>query len=213
MNPLDEYLEMKKEAGFGDLLRGAWQGFSGGVDPSRAVGDAKDLLKATGSALKKIKGGGSPQALELLQHHNAALSAATAGPGHDALTRGFSLGQKAQVPALAIGGTLALAGTVMAIRKIHGAMTKQRDFKQMMALHPQLADVQAQRPQMFNQAYSSLRRMNPALTADPIVAGSFMNKLMINPEAAGMTLAEVANMATPQRQGLRVSKFGPLELK
>jgi hypothetical protein len=187
MNPIDDYLEMKKEAGFGDMLRGAWQGFSGGVKP----------------------------VLQEAQHGLFGSVLGAVPPGKfDAVSRGFALGEKAQVPALAVGGALALAGTVMAIRKIHGAMTKQRDFKQMMQLNPHLADAQAQRPEMFNQAYSSLRKMNPTLTADPLVAGAYMNKMMVlNPEQAGMILVDAAGASAPKQQGLRLRKFGPLGLE
>lgn len=114
--------------------------------------------------------------------------------------------------AAVIGG--AIAGIGMAVRKIHGAMTKQRDFRQMMALNPQLADAQQQRPEMFNQAYSSLRKMNPTFGADPIVAGAYMNKMMVlNPEQAGMILAEAAGAKGPQPFGLSEMSIGPAKFK
>lgn len=113
--------------------------------------------------------------------------------------------------AAAIGG--AMLGIGAAVRKIHGAMTKQRDFKQMMSLNPDLQEAQQQRPAMFNQAYSSLRNMNPTFGADPLIAGAYMKKMLIlNPEQAGMILAEAAGAKGPQRFSPSL-KMGPLELK
>lgn len=129
-NPLDEYLEMKKTAGFMDLLgSGARKGVS-------ALGE------------KAVVGGG-----------------------------------------LAGMGMLA-AGGAMAIGKIRESISKKNDFKQMMQIDPELKGIQGERPAFFNQAYSSLRRMNPQFGSDPIVAGSYMRKMMANPDAAGLTLAQ-----------------------
>jgi hypothetical protein len=186
MNPLDECLELKKTAGVGDLLRGFGKGLSGAAKP------AMEAMKP-GMAGPLVRG-------------------AVHADQFAALSRGHSLGEKAQVPlALAAGGA-ALAGTVYAIRKIHGAMTKQRDFKQMMQYYPQLTEAQAQRPEMFNQAYSSLRKMNPGFAADPIVAGQYMNRMLVlDPNNIGGILADAAGMKGPQ--GMKMSlKAGPFEL-
>jgi hypothetical protein len=137
----------------------------------------------------------------------------TGGAGNRALNA--IGGQVGEQGAKMVGGALAggaLLGLGAAIKKIHGAMTKHRDFKQMMGLNPQLAEAQQQRPEMFNQAYSSLRKMNPTFGADPIVAGAYMHKMMIlNPEQAGMILAEAAG--AKMQPSSATMKLGPLELK
>lgn len=133
MSPLDEYLEMKKEA----------------ISPG---------LKGT-------------------------LSGAAA-------TTGISLGLGA-----------ALAGMAPVVDKIYGAVTRSRDFKEMMEVNPDLQQVQADDPKFFNNAYNSLRRVNPTFGRDPIVAGSYMKKMMANPDAAGLTLAQ--SVQSPQAGGPR----------
>lgn len=131
-NPLDEYMKMRKEAGFlGNVFGGAAQQELG----------------------KKLMGG-----------------AATAA------------------------GAMLIGGGVLAISKIRDSITRKDDFKRMMSVDPELRDIQSERPQFFNQAYNSLRRMNPAFGRDPIVAGSFMRKMMANPDAAGLTIAQTVKM-------------------
>lgn len=180
MTPVDEYLEMRKEAGLKEMAKGFGQGLIGGVKPFAATSGNMVNLSNTGAFANKLLAGAE---------------------------RGYELGQKAQIP-LAAG---AVAGLALVVRKVHGAMTKQRDFKQMMELNPQLAEAQAQRPEMFNAAYNSLRKMNPTFGSDPVVSGAFMHKMMIlNPEQAGMILSESAGMKTPAKRGL---KLGPLEIK
>jgi len=109
---------------------------------------------------------------------------------------GTNLGQAA---ILGVGGaTLGAAVTQMpaAVQKIWGAITKRRDFKQMLEINPGLTEVQAEDPQFFNHAYNSLRRLNPTYGSDPLVAGSYMRKMMGNREGAGITLAQT--LQTPQ---------------
>jgi len=90
---------------------------------------------------------------------------------------------------MALGGA-AIAGIGAAASKIHDSITKKRDFKEMMSLNEDLQSEQQGQEKFFNAAYSSLRRMNPAFGKDPIVAGSYMRKMMANPDAAGLTLAQ-----------------------
>jgi hypothetical protein len=156
MNPLDEYLEMTKEASFGALLKGAWKG----------------LTSAGPQQLSTLKPAGSP---------DAWIGAAT---------QGLQLGRKAQAGLATAAGGAALAGGAAAFAKIRNSISKKRDFKQMMATDPELAQLQKEKPKFFNQAYSSLRNVNPTFGKDPIVAGSYMRKMMANPDAAGLTLAQ-----------------------
>ena len=92
--------------------------------------------------------------------------------------------------ALSVGASAAAGLLAPAVQKVWGAMTKGRDFKEMMGTNPDLREIQQQDPRFFGQAYSSLRRINPTFGGDPIVAGSYMRKMMANKDAAGLTLAQ-----------------------
>lgn len=116
-----------------------------------------------------------------------------------ALRQGAQLGRTVQTGALTALGGAAVAGGVTALKKVYDSVSKQRDFKQMMATDPDLAQLQAEKPKFFNQAYSSLRNINPTFGKDPLVAGSYMRKMMANPDAAGLTLAQ--SIKAPMAEG------------
>ena len=92
----------------------------------------------------------------------------------------------------AAGGALALAA-VSAIaaggEKAYSAMTRERDFKRMLASNPHLHADYHQDPARFNMAYNSLRSMNREFSADPFVAGAYMNQIALSPQG-GSLLAE-----------------------
>jgi hypothetical protein len=46
---------------------------------------------------------------------------------------------------------------------------------------------------MFNQMYSSLRRMNPAYARDPLVAGTYMRQMLDSPLSAGGLLTQTVS--------------------
>ena len=87
----------------------------------------------------------------------------------------------------------AVAGAGIAAQKIYDAMTKARDFRAMMGssfnhdLHP----IYQARPKEFNEAYSSLRYVNPEFSKDPMVAGTYMRRTMsFDPAQAGGLMVE-----------------------
>lgn len=87
----------------------------------------------------------------------------------------------------------ALAGAVglyEAAKKTYRAITKQRDFDAMMQANPDLKAEQRRDPTTFNRFYNSLRTMNPQFAAEPVVAGTYMRKMMTSPEGAGGILVE-----------------------
>lgn len=104
--------------------------------------------------------------------------------------KGIAGSETAKGIAVAVGSTALLAGLAPAAQKIWGAMTRQSDFKEMMGTNPDLHDIRQENPQFFNQAYNSLRRINPTFGGDPIIAGAYMRKMMANKDAAGLTLAQ-----------------------
>jgi hypothetical protein len=87
----------------------------------------------------------------------------------------------------------ALSGAGIAAGKIYDAVTKARDFRAMMgsSFNADLSDLHKQRPREFNEAFTSLRTMNPAFTKDPMVAGVYLRRMMsFAPEDAGGTLLD-----------------------
>lgn len=107
-----------------------------------------------------------------------------------------ALGQAAGAGAVAAG--LGLAGG--AASKIIGAITKNRDFKQMMEFAPDLEQNRSNNPNRFNQQYSSLRRFNPAFAGDPVIASSYMRQMSEMPEAAGGVLVNAIGAAPREGQ-------------
>jgi hypothetical protein len=101
-----------------------------------------------------------------------------------------ALGEKAVVGGGLAGMGLLAAGGAMAIGKIRESISRKNDFKAMMQSDPELRGIQGENKKFFNQAYNSLRRVNPQFGGDPIIAGSYMRKMMANPDAAGLTLAQ-----------------------
>jgi hypothetical protein len=107
---------------------------------------------------------------------------------------------------------LGIAGIGAAAMKIKDSISKKRDFKEMMSLNQDLQEEQSQDPRFFNAAYNSLRRVNPEFGRDPVVAGSYMRKMMANPDAAGLTVAQSVKPMSQQRGGMNIDlSMGPLK--
>lgn len=128
--------------------------------------------------------------------------------------RGGQLGQQMQTgAALAAGGAL-ITGLGLAAKKINDAVSKRRDFREMMSLHPELSEEQGRNPKMFNAAYSSLRNINPTFGRDPLVAGAHMKQFMDNPDTAGLMVARTIRPPdAPRSEGSGFSanvNLGPL---
>jgi hypothetical protein len=88
----------------------------------------------------------------------------------------------------AVGAGIAAAGlgaAGAAMNKIIDAVAKRRDFRQMMDHNPHLHEAHTSDPKRFNQLYSTLRTFNPAFASDPIVSGSYMDRMWNNPAGAG----------------------------
>lgn len=101
-----------------------------------------------------------------------------------------SVGRGAALGAGSMIAGAAVAGVGMAAEKIYSAATKSRDFKRMLENNPDLQEHHERDPRMFNQMFTSLRSMNPNFSADPIVAGTYMRRMVENPLTAGGILTE-----------------------
>lgn len=113
-------------------------------------------------------------------------------------------GGEALVGGLALGTAgAAVGGLGLAVQGIYNAATKSRDFRAMMDAHPHL---EHHDPRALNQAFTTLRRFAPDFSKDPLVAGSYVDRLVSNPTAAG-TLLEGAINATGRMPRSPVQEF------
>lgn len=119
-----------------------------------------------------------------------------AGPIRDVVRNvGDSFGKALMVGAGTALAATAVGGAALGASAIHRAATKSRDFRNMMELNPDLRTFHEQDPKMFNQLYTSLHRANHAYASDPIIAGTYMRKMMDNPMTAGGILTDAMSGA------------------
>lgn len=108
-----------------------------------------------------------------------------------------------QMPAMLLqaAGTAAGAATVAGIgyaaREAYNALTKKRDFNNMLSANPDLKEMHSQDPKQFNLMFTSLRNMNPTFSKDPIVAGTFMRRMVDSPMTAGGVAVEALRAEVP----------------
>lgn len=100
------------------------------------------------------------------------------------------VGEVARDTAIQAGVVAGMSMVVPVGQKILDAVSKRHDYNQMLKQNPDLSDLREDAPEMFDNAYTSLRRMNPEFARDPIVAGSFMRQIGGNPESAGRVIVE-----------------------
>jgi hypothetical protein len=84
--------------------------------------------------------------------------------------------------ALAAG---AIAGIGAGASALHDAITKSRDFKNMLAENEDVAKLHAEKPRELNRMFSTLRTFAPEFTRDPMVAGAYMRQMMDSPHGVG----------------------------
>lgn len=97
----------------------------------------------------------------------------------------------------ALGGaavSAALGGAAMAASHIYDAATKSRDFRNMLSYNQDLVEHHERDPRMFNQMFTSLRDMNPTFSKDPLVAGTYMRR-MVEGQHGGSTGGILAESA------------------
>ena len=152
-----------------------------------------------------------------VSHAGRALGA-IAGAGPIIGDKGMRAGSEVVKGFVGAGGA-ALAGGIavgaaLGARKLMSAALKRHDFRQMLEVNPQLADLQAENPTFFNHAYTSLRSMNPTYGRDPVVSGTLMRQMMLTPENAGGVLQATMGSPNPPQSitGLNIGggSFGRL---
>jgi len=135
---------------------------------------------------------------EYLEHASALEKRAGIGGYGQSLLRGARKafgGEELGTLAMQTGAVAGVAALAGAARKAYAAATKSRDFKSMLEVNQDLAEHQANDPKMFNQFYNSLRTLNPTFASDPVVAGSYLRKMMEFPHNAGPILVDSVGAA------------------
>lgn len=112
---------------------------------------------------------------------------------------------EALVPAMgvaAVGGTL--AGGIEGYKAVKEKFTKTRDYKNMLEANPELKKMDAASTQMI---YNSLRSTAPSLAGDPLVAGSFVRRVMDYGVESGPTIPlETTKMLTEAERNISQSR-------
>lgn len=87
----------------------------------------------------------------------------------------------------AVVGGLSAGGAMLnfGAKSLYDAVTKRRDFRNMLDNNPDLHEKLQNDPKMFNQAYSSLRSVNMQFAKEPLIAGNYMRQIMESPMMAG----------------------------
>lgn len=136
-----------------------------------------------------------------------SLEKTAAGPGLFRRAMNQVPGQMANAAAgaIAMGAVgFASAGIHAAVGSIVDAATKARDFKEMLHANEDLHEHYQQDPKRFNMMFNTLRTVNPQFSKDPLVAGSFMRRMIESPQGIG----GIAGEALKQRADFPETAFG-----
>lgn len=123
---------------------------------------------------------------------------------------GGTVGRYLPAAAVSLGVASAVGGLGKAFNAIRNRMTKQRDYKNMLAANPHLRKEDASKVQML---YNSLRSMSPSMSKDPLIAGSFVrSSLDLSPESGPAVPPATAQMLAKTQESLSKAKSkGPTQ--
>jgi hypothetical protein len=109
-------------------------------------------------------------------------------------------GQVIGATALGVAGA-AVAGAAVGVHHLYNAATKTRDFKSMLSQNEFLAS--HDNPKMVNQAFTTLRRFAPEFSKDPLVAGTYVQRMVESPIGAAGIIGDA--MSSHGRMTSRIS--------
>ena len=98
---------------------------------------------------------------------------------------GTPVGQHATGAAATLGVLVAGRAALRGMDNVMLAITKKRDFNQMMEHNPDLKEPYQENTKQFLAQFTSLRSMQPRFSKDPIVAGTYMRQMSASPATAG----------------------------
>jgi hypothetical protein len=137
---------------------------------------------------------------EFLQEKQAFMMPPTAQPGVS--------GAASDLGRMFLGGlgagaaTAAVAGAAIGAKHIYQAATKSRDFKQMLEFDPELKQMHRENPKYINAGFSTLRRLNPEFSSDPMVSSAFVKNVAMGETAGAFNLAQEALRSRPDPSAL-----------
>lgn len=105
--------------------------------------------------------------------------------GQGAGRLGTQVGKGIMAGGMAAGGAAAVAGGAAIASKLYDAATKAHDFRTMLEENPDVAAEHQENPRRVNLFFSTLRTFNPQFSRDPVVAGTYMRKMIMEPQTAG----------------------------
>lgn len=97
-------------------------------------------------------------------------------------------GNVAMTAALAFGAV----AVPRIIEKMSDAATKKQDFQKMLQSDPVIAERYANNPHEVANNFSSLRRVAPEFTKEPMVAAAYMHRMKGDPATAGFQLVDAS---------------------
>lgn len=86
---------------------------------------------------------------------------------------------------IAVGGAI---GAVEGVRRIHSALMYKRDYESMLDFAPEIKNFDSKQ---VKARFDTLRKFNPAMSSDPLVASSWIKQTIEYPVVTPATLRDV----------------------
>jgi hypothetical protein len=102
---------------------------------------------------------------------------------------------------LAVGSAL---GAVEGVQRLHTALTYKRDYESMLDFAPEIKNFDAKQ---VKARFDTLRKFNPEMSSDPLVASSWIKQTIEYPVVTPATLRDVVSK---QRGGFGVGEAARL---
>ena len=94
-----------------------------------------------------------------------------------------------------VGGGIALgAGALAGVAKAHDALTFKKDYENMLDFAPEIKDYDEK---AVKARFNTLRRFNPEMSSDPLVASSWIKQTIEYPVVTPATLKDVVSHGKP----------------
>jgi hypothetical protein len=116
--------------------------------------------------------------------------------------RGAFKGENVGKGLAGIAATGAASLGVLAVQKAYDAATKAKDFKSMLEYAPDVMQMHQEDPKAVSQMFSTLRVFNPDFTRDPVVASSYVRRMVGEPTGAGGIATEALQSRDKMRHPL-----------
>lgn len=99
------------------------------------------------------------------------------------------MGRFAGKGALMVGAVAGIGGAMSGLSKAYDALTFKKDYERMLDFAPEIKDYD---PKAVKARFQTLRRFNPEMSKDPLVASSWIKQTIEYPVVTPATLKDVA---------------------